>query len=430
MLNPYIASFTGEPALVAAHMQEHFESCLNALATHPMAADIAKARAESHDDFWPEPGSWMAQIKPYVIKDGILLIPVKGVLLHDFPYQFFGLATGYTYIQKAFERGMADDTVRGIALVIDSPGGHTAGNCDLADKMYSYRGQKPVRAFAAEHAYSAAYAIASAADTITVARTGGVGSIGVVTMHVDRSKATKDAGYKITFIHAGKHKVDGNPFEPLPDDVKARIQSKIDALYDVFVATVARNRGLDESAVRETEALTFGSAEALSKKLADEIGPLDDGLAAFAANLNPNQGETIMSKAEDKKEAIDQATVDVARAEGVAEGTAQGTAAGAKAERERIQGIMALDEAKNRREAAFNIALESNMTVDQAKGLLAKLPEDQPQGKTGSKELFEAAMNGSEHPNLGAGAGPGELSAADQILADYRSAGGAVVKTN
>ncbi len=67
--------------------------------------------------------------------------------------------------------------VKGIAFVIDSPGGHVAGNFDLVDKIFAARDVKPIRAFAAENAYSAAYSIASAAQSITVARTGGVGSI-------------------------------------------------------------------------------------------------------------------------------------------------------------------------------------------------------------------------------------------------------------
>src|SRR5690606_35412971 len=106
----------------------------------------------------------------------------------------------------------------------------------------------------------------------------GVGSIGVVTSHVDMSKMMDDIGYKITFIHAGKHKVDGNSYESLKPEVKERIQARINELYDVFVATVARNRGLDEQAVRDTEALTFSPSEAMSKGLADSVGPLDDAV--------------------------------------------------------------------------------------------------------------------------------------------------------
>src|SRR5699024_6624417 len=114
-------------------------------------------------DFWFQDDDWRSSLRPYVVRDGVLQIPVKGVLLHNFPYQFGSWATGYTYIQRAFERGLDDDQVKGIALVVDSPGGEVAGNFDLVDKMYERRDEKPVRAYAAEMALSAAYSIASVA---------------------------------------------------------------------------------------------------------------------------------------------------------------------------------------------------------------------------------------------------------------------------
>ena len=75
-----------------------------------------------------------------------------------------------------------------------------AGNFDLVDRIFAARGVKPIRAYAAESAYSAAYSIASAADDITVSRTGGVGSIGVVTVHADYSQAL-DAGGDQGHLH-------------------------------------------------------------------------------------------------------------------------------------------------------------------------------------------------------------------------------------
>jgi hypothetical protein len=57
----------------------------------------------------PSSGRGSKRLRPYIVQNGILLIPVKGVLLHDFPYQLFDYATGYEYIGKAFERGLGDD---------------------------------------------------------------------------------------------------------------------------------------------------------------------------------------------------------------------------------------------------------------------------------------------------------------------------------
>lgn len=232
MVNPLASRFNCDAALVdprsSARVESYLATAWDALRTETSKRDLAieMSASDDEDGFWSEDWSWL---RPYNVVDGVLQIPVKGVLLSGFPYQLWDWATGYEYIMAAYQRGMDDPNVKGLAFVIDSPGGEVEGNFDLVDFMSGDAKVKPVQAFAVA-AYSAAYSIASAADKITVTRTGGVGSIGVVTSHVDMSKALDDWGYKITFIFAGKHKVDGNPYEPLPDDVKARIQTTVDKL--------------------------------------------------------------------------------------------------------------------------------------------------------------------------------------------------------
>lgn len=425
MPSALLATFQNEPALLAQGSEQQFEAFLS-------KADVDLARIESAndnpvmaDDFWFAPDDWRAAYRPYVVKDGMLFIPVKGVLLHDFGYQLGSWATGYTYIARALRRGLADPEVRGIAFMINSPGGHVAGNFDLVDEIFAARGTKPMRAFAYEGAYSAAYSIASAASSIAMPRTGGVGSIGVLTVHVDISKMMDEAGVKITYIHAGKHKVDGNPYEPLPDNVKARIQERIDALYDVFVSTVARNRGMDEQAVRDTEALTFSAQEATSNGLADSIGSLDDAIAVFAADMSNQEDENMTTQ---DKSAVDQAAIDTARTQGFEAGKAEGLKDGARAEKDRINTIMDSEEGKKRPKAARAAALGTNMTADEALAFLATLDEEgpaatavdpkAPKGKEGAAADFMAAMNSTGNPELG---NPGSEAEAPQLTRAERA---------
>jgi signal peptide peptidase SppA len=375
--NPIMARFAGEPALVEASLTERFESCLTQAAAHEDFAKIEAARTESASagDFWCQE-SWTRHYRPYVVKDGILHIPVKGVLLHDFPFALGGWATGYDYIWEAFKRGCGDfvtGAIKGIALVCDTPGGMVAGCFDTVDRMVALKEEVgvPVRGFAHEAAYSAGYAIITVADHIAVSRTGGVGSIGVVTSHVDASGAYEKMGLKITFIHAGKHKVDGNATAPLPDDVKKRIQARIDELYDVFVSCVTRNRGMDEQAVRATEALTFTATQAVSNGLADSIGPFDDAVAAFAVDLDEpseNNGDASMAEA---KQTVDQAVHDKAVADARAEGHAVGLTEGAAAAQTRISAILSSEEAQGREAQANHIAFKTSMSSEDAIGMLA-----------------------------------------------------------
>ena len=89
-------------------------------------------------------------------------------------------------------------------------------------------------------------------------------------------------------IHSGAHKVDGNPYTPLPDLVRARIQAEIDGIRTLFTETVAagRCRRLTAGAALATEAECFRGAEAVAAGLADEVSDPASAFAAFAAAMN------------------------------------------------------------------------------------------------------------------------------------------------
>lgn len=437
MSNPLIAMFEGSPVMVARDRKVEFESCLAQAAAHARIDDImaetVTPMAAQDDGFWPAADDWRAQLRPYVVQNGILLIPVRGVLMHNFPWQLGNWATGYDYIWRAFQRGLEDGNVRGIALLSHSPGGLVAGNQVLVDRMYARRDEKPLRAFAAEAACSAAYNIFSVAPHGVVSPTGIVGSIGVMTSHVDWSKFNEKMGLDITFIFAGAHKVDGNPEEPLSDDAKARIQARVDELYDVFVSSVARNRGLDEQAVRGTEAHTFSASQATSNGLADSIGSLDDALSAFADFLDdPSDGDATMTT---PAPAVDQAAPDTAaQAAAVASARTEGATSGKTDERARIGAILGCEEAKDRGTLANHIAFNTDMSVEEAKAMLAASPvaaaaPAAPAAPVDSATAtFAAAMDGTPNPQVGGGdSGPtGSVAAVDDgsdVIALARSVG-------
>ena len=400
MNSPLLARFANEPTLVAPDKLSLFEACLRGADSALAQIEGATDQPAMSDDFWFEADDWRASYRPYVVKDGVLQIPVKGVLLNNFPWALGSWATGYDYIWRAFERGMGDLNVKGIALVCDTPGGMVAGNFDLVDKMYALRGTKPVAGFAHEAAYSAGYSIISVADPgqVHVSRTGGVGSIGVVTTHVDMSKLMSDIGYAITFIYAGDHKVDGNPYEPLPASVKADIQERIDALYQIFVSTVARNRGIDEAAVRETQSRCFMAPQALSNGLADKIGTLDDSLAAFSASLIPDEGDTTMAEI---TQAEHETALAAARTESAAAALATGVEQGRADERTRISAILESEEAATRPAAARMLAFDTDKDAASASVALAKLPAEGTVTAAGAPAgMFTAGMNGSANPDL------------------------------
>ncbi|EHL97714.1 putative signal peptide peptidase SppA [Acetobacteraceae bacterium AT-5844] len=222
----------------------------------------------------------------YDLLEGMAVIPVTGTLVQKLgtlrPYS--GM-TGYDGIRTAVLAALDDPGVKAIALDIDSPGGEVAGCFDLVDMIYGLRGEKPLHAILDESAYSAAYAIASACDRITVPRTGGTGSVGVIGMHVDLSAALGKDGITVTVIRYGEHKAEGNEFEPLTEGALARMQADIDTMGELFIETVARNRNLKASAVRGTKAETFLGAAGVSIGFADAVRAPDAALGELYRSL-------------------------------------------------------------------------------------------------------------------------------------------------
>ena len=198
-----------------------------------------------------------------MITEHIAVVSVVGTLVSRSGY--LDAASGlrsYGDIAEAIAAAMDDASVRGVILDIDSPGGEVGGLFDLVEQIQAIKsaGAKPLWAVASESALSAAYAIASTADRLYVTRTGEVGSIGVVAVHVDESGAEAKAGLAWTFVFAGEQKVDGNAHEPLSQRARATIQADIDRLYSEFCGLVAANRGLTIETVRGTNAAIYAAS--------------------------------------------------------------------------------------------------------------------------------------------------------------------------
>jgi signal peptide peptidase SppA len=400
--NAFMEAFSANALLIDAEQVGMVNASLKMLTESEDGAKLLSAPMAS-GSFWDPYGDGSGHaFRPYNVQNGTLLIPVQGVLLNKFSFSFGRWATGYDYIEQALIRGMADSNVQRVALVVDSPGGEVAGCFELADKVHAARGEKPIRAFASDHAYSAAYALASSASELVVSRSGGTGSVGVVTSHMDVSEALAKQGIKVTFIYAGDHKVDGNPYQKLPDSVKARIQDRIDRIYGVFTSSVARNRDMDEKAVRDTEALTFDATDSVANGFADRIGALNEELVAFSGETTTTEKDEL-AMADYTQEQLDSA-VATARAEA----TAEATAAAATAERQRISAILNSDEGKARPVAALSTAMKTGMSAEDAVAFLSDLPEEKAEAKTTEapaakgKTPFDSTMDASGNPKVGA----------------------------
>jgi len=319
--------------------------------------------------------------RKYAVVDGVATIPIVGSLVNRGAWigAYSGMVS-YEGITAQLRDAAADPEVSAVLLDIDSPGGEATGMFSVAEQVRQLGASKPVTAFVNDMAASAAYGIASAANEIVVSPTSIVGSIGVVLTHLDRSGELEQKGVRATLIYAGKHKVDGNPFGPLSDTVQADLQAEVMKFYDQFVGLVARGRtGLTEDAIRATEARTFIGQDAIDRGLADRIASLDVVLAdltTMAHGAAKRRKGFAMSKTTEAApqaenagitQAEMNAAVEKARAEGNAAGKAEATA--------RIKSILSCEEATGREAQAMVLALDTNMSAEDASKVLAASPK-------------------------------------------------------
>jgi len=240
--------------------------------------------------------------KPYAVTDaGIAVIEVSGSLVN----RASGMdaqsgLTSYEQLGNEILDAATDPQVRGILLRLDSYGGEANGAWDVASLIEEAARVKPVWASVDDWALSAGYLLASATDRIWVTRTGGVGSVGIIAMHLDQSGWDAANGLRYTTIFAGDHKNDFNPHEPLSDGARSVLAAEVDRLYGMFVDAVARRRGLSAAAVRATEAGILYGEDSVAQGFADRVGTFRDALAAMTESLlKPKftKGGTPMSEA-------------------------------------------------------------------------------------------------------------------------------------
>lgn len=329
----------------------------------------------------------------YITNAGVAVVRVHGSLVQRAGgMDAMSGMTGYNGLAAQLSAALQSNEVRGIVLEIDSPGGEVAGLAELADYVAS--ADKPVYAHANELAASAAYWLATSADRVYAPQTAVLGSIGVVMLHVDRSKQNERAGVTYTPIFAGARKVDGASFAPLSDAARASAQSRVDEIYSLFVKQVAGRRKMTEKAVRETEAGVYSAPEAMKRKLIDGVATLGDTVQAMTHDLNAGTlrkptpyGRAAVTPAQPKQEtrsmeddkvgttaapaanaALTKEQLDASKAEGVK--------AGSEAERARVRGITTHAEAAGRTSLAEHLAYETAMSVDDAAKMLAKAPKE------------------------------------------------------
>ena len=273
----------GAPLLLAPSKLDIILSVLGNRVGWPSSAEMALPPSRASPSTTNATEAWPSTAGP-VNDSGIAVIPIHGSLVRRaIGVEAMSGLTSYADIAVSLDAALKDPAVQAILLDIDSPGGEAGGVFELATQVRAATATKPVWALACDSAFSAAYAIACAADRVFVTQTAGVGSIGVIAMHVDQSVRDAQEGYRFTPVSAGEFKNDLSAHAPASKDALERLQAEVDRLYGLFVDHVAAMRGMDARAVRKTEAALFFGPDAVNAGLADAMASSEQVFAELAA---------------------------------------------------------------------------------------------------------------------------------------------------
>lgn len=229
----------------------------------------------------------------------IAVIPIHGVLARRM--NMMTRASGGTSlasVSKALRESVASSSVKAIILDIDSPGGEVMGITELHAEILKARRTKPVTAHVSGMAASAAFHLASAAQEITATPSAMLGSVGVIGVHIDESKAMEDAGLNVTLKTAGKFKADASGLVPLSEEGEKELQRRVDEAMSIMIRDIAKGRGMSASAVRKS----FGDARVVEAKLAlelkmiDKIETFDSALARAGSGKPANETSRVRAQ--------------------------------------------------------------------------------------------------------------------------------------
>lgn len=373
-------------------------------------------------------------------RDGIAILSINGPLFR-YANLFTSIsgATSYELLARDFAKAVDDPAVESILLNVDSPGGEASGVSEFADMIYNARGKKPIMAYVGGAGASAAYWLASSADRVIIDDTAMLGSIGTVLGIEDSRERDAKNGVKRMEIVSAQ-----SPYkrvDPATEEGKARLQARVDALSDVFIAKVARNRGIDTDTVLKEfgQGDVFVGQAAVNAGLADRVGSYEGviselrattrGMAGSIAAAGGNNEEIAMSDktdgagADTKPSTLTAAEVVEHHPQAAADLRTEASSG----ERARIKGILTHEEAAGRDGLANFLAFDTENGVDASVAMLKAAPKAAA-AATGFEKL-DAAMKAEGNSSVGADNDNAEQSDDDKayqtLLSGAKSVGAA-----
>ncbi|MER2039967.1 MAG: signal peptide peptidase SppA [Solibacillus sp.] len=187
------------------------------------------------------------------------------------------------------ESVLQDDTIKGIVLSVNSPGGGVIESAEIHEKLLEIKEKKNIPIYVAmgSLAASGGYYISAPADKIFAQRETLTGSIGVIMQSINYGKLAEKIGIEFETIKSGEHKDMFGGVRPSTPEEIAMLQEMIDESYEQFVDIIEQGRGMSEAEVKKVaDGRILGGTQALKAGLVDEIGNQNDVINAMRSDFS------------------------------------------------------------------------------------------------------------------------------------------------
>lgn len=207
----------------------------------------------------------------------IMVVNVDGLIAND---------DSNDYIVEKLDEALDDDTIKGVILHVNSPGGSVYASEKIAKKIEEVKEKNiPVYSVMQELAASGGYYISAPCDKIYASNETFTGSIGVIMQSYSLEGLFEKYGIKEQNIKTGKMKDAGSTGRDMDKEEKEYFQGLVDSAFSRFVKVVADGRDMSEDEVRKlADGRVYDGSQAVKNGLVDEIGDLDDAVADITEN--------------------------------------------------------------------------------------------------------------------------------------------------
>jgi protease-4 len=189
-----------------------------------------------------------------------------------------------------------DDTIKGIILRVNSPGGGVVESAEIHNKIVEIKKEtkKPVYVSMGATAASGGYYISAPADKIFASKETTTGSLGVIMQSINYAGLAEKYGVEFVTIKSGPYKDILNPAREMTEEERNILQEMVNHSYESFVKVIADGRNMPIEQVRSiADGRIYDGLQAKELNLIDDFGYLDDCIKTMKKDIRHKDAQVI-----------------------------------------------------------------------------------------------------------------------------------------